>query len=227
MQKPTSTDPEDLTCRNSKYTPAGKHSCSSLLLTIIIILQWLAIAAMCYIVFFYINTLKETTGSETFKSSVVKPEKPIAHFTALAGFQNTSDHLCFEHRRGHAFKTSNMKYDEAGYLVIPTSGVYFIYAQVTFKCSQDCSKLSQQFSATISKKNNHYPAAEELLKSYAWPQMKDDDFLKISTYKAGAFQLYADDYIYVDVPKHLYAHISEGEYETYFGAFLLEPSTSV
>ncbi|XP_038638268.1 tumor necrosis factor ligand superfamily member 15-like [Scyliorhinus canicula] len=193
MLKPTSTDPEDLTCRNSKCTLSRKHSCSSLLLSIFIILQWLAIAAMCSIIFFYINVLKEdihtevlakmknitissfqTTGGYTFKSSVAKSEKPIAHFpalTAAADIQNTSGHLLFEHKRGHAFKTSDMKYDEGGYLVIPTSGVYFIYAQVTFICSQDCTKLSQQFFAAILKKNNQYPYPEELLKSYARPQV--------------------------------------------------------
>ncbi|XP_067868738.1 tumor necrosis factor ligand superfamily member 15-like [Heterodontus francisci] len=244
MQKPTSTDPEDLMFVNSKCMLTGKHSYSSLLLTILIILQWLAIGGMCCIIFFYINVLKEdintqvlakmknitishfqTAGSDTLKSSVARTEKPIAHFTALADYQNITGHLLFEHTQGHAFKTSDMKYDKAGYLVIPTNGVYFIYAQVTFKCSQDCSKLSPQFYATILKKNDHYPKPEELLKSYARPQAKSDGFLKISTYHAGAFKLYADDCIYAEVPKNLHTHISVHEHETYFGAFLLEPST--
>ncbi|XP_043575676.1 tumor necrosis factor ligand superfamily member 15-like [Chiloscyllium plagiosum] len=243
MQKPTSTDPEDLTFGNSNSTLTRKHSWSSLLLTISVILQWLAIAAMCCLIFFYMDVLKEdinvglrgkmenitsnnfqTIGSDTFKSSVVKSEKPIAHFTALADFQNTSGRLFFEHTKGHAFKTADMKYNAAGYLVIPTNGIYFIYAQVTFKCLQDCSKLIQQFFVSIFKKNNHYQDPEVLLKSYVRPQAKGDDFLKISTYQGGAFKLYADDHMYVEVPKN--SRISVHEQETYFGAFLLEPSAS-
>eukprot|EP00061_Rhincodon_typus_P016377 g44566.t1 len=87
-----------------------------------------------------------------------------------------------------------MKYNEAGYLVIPTNGIYFIYAQVTFNCLQDCSKLIQQFFVSIFKKNNHYQDPEVLLKSYVRPQAKGDDFVKISTYQGGAFKLYADDH---------------------------------
>ncbi|XP_067825581.1 tumor necrosis factor ligand superfamily member 15-like [Heptranchias perlo] len=165
----------------------------------------------------------QITESDTLKNSVVRTEKPIAHFTALADFRNTSSHLLFEHTRGHAFKMSDMKYDEAGYLVIPTNGVYFVYAQVTFNLQGKLNR-PQQFYATILKKNNDYPEPEELLKSYARSQPKVDDFLKISTYQAGAFQLSADDYIYAEVPKNLQAHISVHEHETYFGAFLLEPS---
>uniref|UniRef100_UPI00398F704F tumor necrosis factor ligand superfamily member 15-like n=1 Tax=Pristiophorus japonicus TaxID=55135 RepID=UPI00398F704F len=206
---------------------------------------WLAIASMCGFIFFYIDVLKEdinnqvltkmknitfsnfpTTGSDTLKSPVVRAEKPIAHLTALAAdFQNTSSRLLFEHTKGHAFNMSDMKYDAAGYLVIPTNGVYFIYAQVTFKWSQGSFNLPHQFSATILRKNNLYPKPEKLLKSCVRPPAKVDDFLTTSTYQAGAFQLDAEDKIYAEVPKNLLTHISVNEYETYFGAFLLEPST--
>ncbi|XP_051893285.1 tumor necrosis factor ligand superfamily member 15-like [Pristis pectinata] len=195
---------------------------------------------MCVFIFFYIDVLKkdindqvlikmknlsfpnfQPAGSGIFTSPIVKAQNPVAHFTALADFQNSSN-LLFETSLGHAFSMAGMKWNKTGYLVIPTTGIYFIYAQVTYNCLRDCFSHPHQFYASISKRTQHYPAPEKLLKSYARPLAKADEFLKISTYQAGVFKLDAGDHLYVEVPKNLIKNVSINEYETYFGAFLLQ-----
>ncbi|XP_062930246.1 tumor necrosis factor ligand superfamily member 15-like [Mobula hypostoma] len=163
----------------------------------------------------------QPAGSGLVMSPSVSAQNHIAHFTAFTDFQNSSN-LLFETSLGHAFHTPAMKWNKTGYLVIPTSGVYFLYAQVTFNCVQDCISHPHQVYVSISKKTKHYPAPEKLLKSYARPQAKAEEFLKISTLQAGAFKLDADDHINVEVPKNLIKYVSINECETYFGAFLLQ-----
>ncbi|XP_055515718.1 tumor necrosis factor ligand superfamily member 15-like [Leucoraja erinacea] len=119
---------------------------------------------------------------------------------------------------------AGMSSDKGSYLVIPTSGVYFVYSQVTYACLHGCLTHAYQFSASVSKKTRHYPEPETLMKGYTSPLAKMDTFLKISIYQAGAFKLSAGDRIYVEVPKTLIKNVTINEGETYFGAFLLEHS---
>ncbi|XP_059799762.1 tumor necrosis factor ligand superfamily member 15-like [Hypanus sabinus] len=204
----------------------------------VLLREWLAIAGMCIFIFFYIDVLKKDINNQvliemknfslpsfqpTGSGLIMRAQNPIAHLTAFTDFQNSSN-LLFETSLGHAFHTPTMTWNKTGYLVIPTSGVYFLYAQVTFNCAQDCLSHAHQFYVSISKKTKHYPAPEKLLKSYARPQAKAEEFLKISTLQAGAFKLDADDHINVEVPKNLIKYVSINECETYFGAFLLQQS---
>ncbi|XP_069773166.1 lymphotoxin-alpha-like [Narcine bancroftii] len=238
MQKSTCADPEDAIFMTSEYCSAARHNCSSVYL-IFFILQWVTIAGMCGLLFFSINVLKKDISNQVLSEmknvsisnfqpngrSLIKSLElnPIAHLTAIPVFHNSSN-LLFEASRGHAFNMDGLKWNKSGYLLIPTSGVYFIYVQVTYNCHHNCFTHPHQLYVSVSKRTKHYPASEKLLKSYGRLPAKTDQFLKISIYQAGVFKLYADDHIYVEVAKNLIKNVSINEFETYFGAFLLEHS---
>ncbi|XP_066568595.1 tumor necrosis factor ligand superfamily member 6 [Amia ocellicauda] len=126
--------------------------------------------------------------------------------------RSTLGHLSFEGVNGLAFSTNSIDDSTQAKLVIPQDSVYFVYSQVTIQ------KTSRPISVSIKRETKGYPDPETLMKSKT---LGGD-----SIYQAGAFELQAEDHLYVQlefenrsaVPMKLVSH---EETETFFGVFQL------
>nr|XP_034359981.1 tumor necrosis factor ligand superfamily member 15 [Arvicanthis niloticus] len=159
-------------------------------------------------------------------------DKPRAHLTIrkqtpAPHLKNQLSALLWEHALGLAFTKNRMNYTNK-YLVIPESGDYFIYSQITFRgTTSECGDISRgrrpnkpdSITVIISKEADSYPEPAHLLtgtKSVC--EISSNWFQHL--YLGAMFSLEEGDRLMVNV-----SDISMVDYtredKTFFGAFLL------
>ena len=147
--------------------------------------------------------------------------------TSTEPLKNQFPALHWEHELGLAFTKNRMNYTNK-FLVIPESGDYFIYSQVTFRgTTSECGEISQErrlnkpdsIIVVITKVTDSYPEPTQLLmgtKSVC--EIGSNWFQPI--YLGAMFSLHEGDKLMVNV-----SDISLVDYttedKTFFGAFLL------
>ncbi|XP_026249147.1 tumor necrosis factor ligand superfamily member 15 isoform X2 [Urocitellus parryii] len=159
-------------------------------------------------------------------------EKPRAHLTVVR--QTPSPHLKnqfpalhWEHELGLAFTKNKMKYTNK-FLVIPESGDYFVYSQITFRGTKsECGSISQgrqqikpdSIIVVITKVTDSYPEPAQLLtgtKSVC--EISNNWFQPL--YLGAMFSLREGDKLMVNVSDISLVDYTK-EDKTFFGAFLL------
>ncbi|XP_058674277.1 tumor necrosis factor ligand superfamily member 15 [Ammospiza nelsoni] len=150
-------------------------------------------------------------------------EKPRAHLTVkrqdLAS--TVGSHmpiLQWEDKRGLAFTKNNLSYSSNA-LVIPVSGDYYVYAQVTFRGPVESSHKASSVTEIITKVTDSYPEPTQLLTGTK----------TLSENGNGWFQpIYLGAVVSLEVGDKLMVNVSDiklvdytKEHKTFFGAFLL------
>ncbi|NXW69738.1 hypothetical protein DUI87_30195 [Hirundo rustica rustica] len=150
-------------------------------------------------------------------------EKPRAHLTVkkqdLAS--TVGSHLPilqWEDKRGLAFTKNNLSYSSNA-LVIPVSGDYYVYAQVTFRGPVESSHKPSSVTEIITKVTDSYPEPTQLLTGTK----------TLSENGNGWFQpIYLGAVVSLEVGDKLMVNVSDiklvdytKEHKTFFGAFLL------
>lgn len=158
--------------------------------------------------------------------------KPRAHLTILKQtpgphLQNQYPALHWEHEIGLAFTKNRMNYTNK-FLVIPESGDYFIYSQITFRgITSRCGDISQgkqpnrpdSIVVVITKVTDNYPEPAHLLtgtKSVC--EISSNWFQPL--YLGAMFSLEEGDRLMVNVSDISLVDYTK-EDKTFFGAFLL------
>lgn len=159
-------------------------------------------------------------------------DKPRAHLTVLR--QTLAPHpknqlpaLHWEHDLGLAFTKNRMNYTNK-FLVIPESGEYFIYSQITFRgTTSECGDISQgrrpnkpdSITVVITKVADSYPVPEYLLTgTKSMCEMSTNWFQPI--YLGAMFSLEEGDRLMVNVSDISLVDYTK-EDKTFFGAFLI------
>uniref|UniRef100_A0A8C3MKZ3 Tumor necrosis factor ligand superfamily member 15 n=1 Tax=Geospiza parvula TaxID=87175 RepID=A0A8C3MKZ3_GEOPR len=150
-------------------------------------------------------------------------EKPRAHLTVkrqdLAS--DVGSHmpiLQWEDKRGLAFTKNNLSYSSNA-LVIPVTGDYYVYAQVTFRGPVEGSHKANSVTEIITKVTDSYPEPTQLLMGTK----------TLSENGNGWFQpIYLGAVVSLEVGDKLMVNVSDiklvdytKEHKTFFGAFLL------
>uniref|UniRef100_A0A8I3WKH2 Tumor necrosis factor ligand superfamily member 15 n=1 Tax=Callithrix jacchus TaxID=9483 RepID=A0A8I3WKH2_CALJA len=159
-------------------------------------------------------------------------DKPRAHLTVVKQtptqhLKNQLPALHWEHELGLAFTKNRMSYTNR-FLLIPESGDYFIYSQVTFRgMTSQCSEIRQagqlnkpdSITVVITKVTDTYPEPTQLLmgaKSVC--EVGSNWFQPI--YLGAMFSLQEGDKLMVNVSDISLVDYTK-EDKTFFGAFLL------
>ncbi|XP_044517450.1 tumor necrosis factor ligand superfamily member 15 [Gracilinanus agilis] len=159
-------------------------------------------------------------------------DKPRAHLTAIrqnpiTPMKDSWPALQWEHKLGSAFVKNQMNYTNK-FLVIPESGDYFVYSQVTFRGSTpECGKINQKDRSTkpdyitqvITRVTDRYPEPTQLLtgtKSIC--EIGSNWFIPI--YLGAVFPMQEGDKLMVNVSDISLVDYTK-EDKTFFGAFLL------
>uniref|UniRef100_A0A2K5PE42 Tumor necrosis factor ligand superfamily member 15 n=1 Tax=Cebus imitator TaxID=2715852 RepID=A0A2K5PE42_CEBIM len=159
-------------------------------------------------------------------------DKPRAHLTVVKQtptqhFKNQLPALHWEHELGLAFTKNRMSYTNR-FLLIPESGDYFVYSQVTFRgMTSQCSEIRQagqlnkpdSITVVITKVTDTYPEPTQLLmgaKSVC--EVGSNWFQPI--YLGAMFSLQEGDKLMVNVSDISLVDYTK-EDKTFFGAFLL------
>lgn len=159
-------------------------------------------------------------------------DKPRAHLTVVK--QTPTQHLKdqfpalhWEHELGLAFTKNRMNYTNK-FLVIPESGDYFVYSQITFRgTTSECGKISpgrrqnkpDSIIVVITKVTDSYPEPSQLLtgtKSVC--EISSNWFQPL--YLGAMFSLKEGDKLVVNVSDISLVDYTK-EDKTFFGAFLL------
>ncbi|NXW00601.1 TNF15 factor, partial [Fregetta grallaria] len=171
----------------------------------------------------------EERGSRFLKQRAVDPvtdtlssaEKPRAHLTVKKqDLANTvGNHmpiLQWEDKRGLAFTKNNLSYSSNA-LVIPVSGDYYVYAQVTFR-GPSYSKTNS-VTEIITKVTDSYPEPTQLLTGTKTLSEKGNSWFQ-PIYLGAVVSLEVGDKLMVNVSDIKLVDYTK-EHKTFFGAFLL------
>uniref|UniRef100_A0A8C3RGF1 Tumor necrosis factor ligand superfamily member 15 n=1 Tax=Cyanoderma ruficeps TaxID=181631 RepID=A0A8C3RGF1_9PASS len=126
--------------------------------------------------------------------------------------------LQWEDKRGLAFTKNNLSYSSNA-LVIPVSGDYYVYAQVTFRGPVESGDKPNSVTEIITKVTDSYPEPTQLLTGTK----------TLSENGNGWFQpIYLGAVVSLEVGDKLMVNVSDiklvdytKEHKTFFGAFLL------
>ncbi|XP_050175772.1 tumor necrosis factor ligand superfamily member 15 isoform X2 [Myiozetetes cayanensis] len=126
--------------------------------------------------------------------------------------------LQWEDKRGLAFTKNNLSYSSNA-LVIPVSGDYYVYAQVTFRGPIESHSKPNSVTEIITKVTDSYPEPTQLLTGTK----------TLSENWNGWFQpIYLGAVVSLEVGDKLMVNVSDiklvdytKEHKTFFGAFLL------
>ncbi|XP_040487724.1 tumor necrosis factor ligand superfamily member 15 isoform X1 [Ursus maritimus] len=168
----------------------------------------------------------------TDASSGAGGDKPRAHLTVVRQsptqpLKHQFPALHWEHELGLAFTKNRMNYTNK-FLVIPESGDYFVYSQVTFRgTTSECGEIRQgnrpnkpdSIIVVITKVTDSYPEPTQLLmgtKSVC--EIGSNWFQPI--YLGAMFSLQEGDKLMVNVSDISLVDYTK-EDKTFFGAFLL------
>lgn len=159
-------------------------------------------------------------------------DKPRAHLTVVRQtptppLKNQFPTLHWEHELGLAFTKNRMNYTNK-FLVIPESGDYFVYSQITFRgTTSKCGEISQgsrlnkpdAIIVVITKVTDSYPDPTQLLMGTKTVcEIGSNWFQPI--YLGAMFSLQEGDKLMVNVSDISLVDYTK-EDKTFFGAFLL------
>ncbi|NXC38531.1 TNF15 factor, partial [Penelope pileata] len=160
--------------------------------------------------------------------TIPSAEKPRAHLTVKKQDLTSSGGghlpvLQWEDKRGLAFTKNNLSYSSNS-LVIPVSGDYYVYAQVTFRGLVENSysrkfKNSNSVTAIITKVTDSYPEPTQLLTSTKTLSEEGNSWFQ-PIYLGAVVSLEVGDKLMVNVSDIKLVDYTK-EYKTFFGAFLL------
>ncbi|XP_071430696.1 tumor necrosis factor ligand superfamily member 15 [Pithys albifrons albifrons] len=177
------------------------------------------------------SQVTEEKGSHFLKQRAVaavtdtlsSAEKPRAHLTVKRQDLSSAvgSHLPilqWEDKRGLAFTKNNLSYSSNA-LVIPVSGDYYVYAQVTFRGPIESTSRPSSVTEIITKVTDSYPEPTQLLTGTK----------TLSENWNGWFQpIYLGAVVSLEVGDKLMVNVSDiklvdytKEHKTFFGAFLL------
>ncbi|XP_062447029.1 tumor necrosis factor ligand superfamily member 15 [Rhea pennata] len=150
-------------------------------------------------------------------------EKPRAHLTVkkqdlTSVVGNQLPILQWEDKRGLAFTKNNLSYFSNA-LVIPLSGDYYVYAQVTFRGPIESSSKTNSVTEIITKVTDSYPEPTQLLTGTKTLSEKGNSWFQ-PIYLGAVVSLEAGDKLMVNVSDIKLVDYTK-EHKTFFGAFLL------
>lgn len=159
----------------------------------------------------------------TVTDTIPSAEKPRAHLTVKKqDFASTvGNHLPilqWEDKRGLAFTKNNLSYFSNS-LVIPVSGDYYVYAQVTFRGHIESSGKANSVTAIITKVTDSYPEPTQLLTSTKTLREEGNSWFQ-PIYLGAVVSLEVGDKLMVNVSDIKLVDYTK-EHKTFFGAFLL------
>uniref|UniRef100_A0A8C3BQS0 Tumor necrosis factor ligand superfamily member 15 n=1 Tax=Cairina moschata TaxID=8855 RepID=A0A8C3BQS0_CAIMO len=126
--------------------------------------------------------------------------------------------LQWEDKRGLAFTKNNLSYFSNS-LVIPVSGDYYVYAQVTFRGHIESSGKANSVTAIITKVTDSYPEPTQLLTSTKTLREEGNSWFQ-PIYLGAVVSLEVGDKLMVNVSDIKLVDYTK-EHKTFFGAFLL------
>ncbi|NXI68940.1 TNF15 factor, partial [Anseranas semipalmata] len=168
------------------------------------------------------HVLKEQAVSAV-TDTLPSAEKPRAHLTVkkqdlVSAVANHLPILQWEDKRGLAFTKNNLSYFSNA-LVIPVSGDYYVYAQVTFRGPIESSKNANSVTAIITKVTDSYPEPTQLLTSTKTLSEEGNSWFQ-PIYLGAVVSLEVGDKLMVNVSDIKLVDYTK-EHKTFFGAFLL------
>ncbi|NXI42146.1 TNF15 factor, partial [Galbula dea] len=160
-------------------------------------------------------------GLETVTDTLFNTEKPRAHLTVkkqdlTSTMGNQLPILQWEDKRGLAFTKNNLSYSSNS-LVIPVSGDYYVYAQVTFRGTTESKPNS--VTEIITKVTDSYPEPTQLLTGTKTLSEKGNSWFQ-PIYLGAVVSLEVGDKLMVNVSDIKLVDYTK-EHKTFFGAFLL------
>ncbi|XP_071622371.1 tumor necrosis factor ligand superfamily member 15 isoform X2 [Heliangelus exortis] len=178
-----------------------------------------------------LSQVPEERGSHFLKQRAVSSvtdtlsgvEKPRAHLTVKKQDLITSvgSHLPilqWEDKRGLAFTKNNLSYSRSA-LVIPVSGDYYVYAQVTFRGPIESYSKTNSVTEIITKVTDSYPEPTQLLTGTKTLSEKGNSWFQ-PIYLGAVVSLEVGDKLMVNVSDIKLVDYTK-EHKTFFGAFLL------
>ncbi|XP_010008564.1 PREDICTED: tumor necrosis factor ligand superfamily member 15 [Nestor notabilis] len=159
------------------------------------------------------------TATDTLSSA----EKPRAHLTVKKqDLTNTMGNhlpiLQWEDKRGLAFTKNNLSYSSSA-LVIPVSGDYYVYAQVTFRGPIESHNKPNSVTEIITKVTDSYPEPTQLLTGTKTLSENGNSWFQ-PIYLGAVVSLKVGDKLMVNVSDIKLVDYTK-EHKTFFGAFLL------
>ncbi|KAF4789091.1 Tumor necrosis factor ligand superfamily member 15 [Turdus rufiventris] len=150
-------------------------------------------------------------------------EKPRAHLTVkkqdlASAVGSHLPILQWEDKRGLAFTKNNLSYSSSA-LVIPVSGDYYVYAQVTFRGPVESSHKPSFVTEIITKVTDSYPEPTQLLMGTKTLSENGSGWFQ-PIYLGAVVSLEAGDKLMVNVSDIKLVDYTM-EHKTFFGAFLL------
>uniref|UniRef100_A0A8C6K284 Tumor necrosis factor ligand superfamily member 15 n=1 Tax=Melopsittacus undulatus TaxID=13146 RepID=A0A8C6K284_MELUD len=150
-------------------------------------------------------------------------EKPRAHLTVKKQdvTTTTGNHmpiLQWEDKRGLAFTKNNLSYSSNS-LVIPVSGDYYVYAQVTFRGPIENHSKQNSVTEIITKVTDSYPVPTKLLAGTKTLSENGNNWIQ-PIYLGAVVSLKVGDRLMVNVSDIKLVDYTK-EHITFFGAFLL------
>ena len=126
--------------------------------------------------------------------------------------------LQWEDKRGLAFTKNNLSYSSNA-LVIPVSGDYYVYAQVTFRGPIESYSKTNSVTEIITKVTDSYPEPTQLLTSTKTLSDNGNSWFQ-PIYLGAVVSLEVGDKLMVNVSDIKLVDYTK-EHKTFFGAFLL------
>ncbi|NXW63813.1 TNF15 factor, partial [Eurystomus gularis] len=160
---------------------------------------------------------------DTVTDTLLSVEKPRAHLTVkkqdLANpVGNYLPILQWEDKRGLAFTKNNLSYSSNA-LVIPVSGDYYVYAQVTFRGPIENYSRTNSVTEIITKVTDSYPEPTQLLTGTKTLSENGNSWFQ-PIYLGAVVSLEVGDKLMVNVSDIKLVDYTK-EHKTFFGAFLL------
>ncbi|NWV95618.1 TNF15 factor, partial [Machaerirhynchus nigripectus] len=178
-----------------------------------------------------VNQVSEERGSHFLKQRAVaavtdtlsSAEKPRAHLTVkkqdlASAVGSHLPILQWEDKRGLAFTKNNLSYSSNA-LVIPVSGDYYVYAQVTFRGPIESSTKPNSVTEIITKVTDSYPEPTQLLTGTKTLNENGNGWFQ-PIYLGAVVSLEVGDKLMVNVSDIKLVDYTK-EHKTFFGAFLL------
>ncbi|XP_059513842.1 tumor necrosis factor ligand superfamily member 15 [Myotis daubentonii] len=238
--------PEDDSCRpKARARLAARASSSGWALTCCLVSLPILAGLTAYLLVGQLRTQGEACVFQTPKAQESGPshqrayappraggDKPRAHLTVVRQMStqplnNQFPVLDWEHELGLAFTKNRMNYTNK-FLVIPESGDYFVYSQITFRgFTSKCGESSKGSRANkpniiivvITKVTENYPEPTQLLMGTKTVcEIGSNWFQPI--YLGAMFSLQEGDKLMVNVSDISLVDYTK-EDKTFFGAFLL------
>ncbi|NXS32883.1 TNF15 factor, partial [Pomatostomus ruficeps] len=163
----------------------------------------------------------------TVTDTLSSAEKPRAHLTVkrqelASAVGSHMPILQWEDKRGLAFTKNNLSYSSNA-LVIPVSGDYYVYAQVTFRGPVESDSRSgsviTKLTEVITKVTDSYPEPTQLLMGTKTLNEGGNAWLQ-PIYLGAVISLEVGDKLMVNVSDIKLVDYTN-EHKTFFGAFLL------